>query len=300
LIGQTRFKAYSNTLECYFVQMSKTDPRPIKAYKDILPQEIPDDRAYAGIFDKIAPFTMTARDGLETTYALFQAVKYICQNDIRGDIVECGVWRGGSMMLDAYALGHFGDTSRDRYLYATFAGMTEPSEIDIDFDNIAYRQRWHEATKRGGMMGFGDTVEGVEANLLRTGYPKRQMHFIVGDVLETIPATQPSRISLLRLDTDWYKSTLHELEHLYELLVPHGVLIIDDYGWCRGSRKAADEFFARQPFKPMMHRVDQGPRLLIKPYIPRASEKRPADVAASRDRQLLRAQARAWRSQNRR
>jgi Macrocin-O-methyltransferase (TylF) len=104
--------------------MSKTDPRPVKAYKDILPQEIPDDRAYAEIFDKIAPFTMTARDGLETTYALFQAIKYICQNDIRGDIVECGVWRGGSMMLIAYALGHFGDTSRDLYLYDTFAGMT--------------------------------------------------------------------------------------------------------------------------------------------------------------------------------
>ena len=115
-------------------------------------------------------------------------------------------------------------------------------------------------------MGFGDTVEGVKANLLRTGYPERRMHFIVGDVLETIPATQPSRISLLRLDTDWYQSTLHELEHLYDLLVPHGVLIIDDYGWCRGSRKAADEFFARQPFKPMMHRVDQGPRLIIKPH----------------------------------
>jgi hypothetical protein len=53
-------------------------------------------------------------------------------------------------------------------------------------------------------------------------------------VLKNIPATQPSRISLLRLDTDWSKSTLHELEHLYELLVPHEVLIIDDYGWCRG------------------------------------------------------------------
>jgi O-methyltransferase len=279
--------------------MSKIDARPVKAYKDILPHEIPDDQAYAGIFDKIAPYTMTARDGLETTYALFQAVKYICQNTIGGDIVECGVWRGGSMMLVAYALGHFGDTTRDLYLYDTFAGMTEPSEIDVDFDNVAYKPRWKQITGQGGLMGFGDTVEGVKANLLRTGYPQRQMHFVVGDVLKTIPATIPSRISLLRLDTDWYQSTLHELEHLYELLVPHGVLIIDDYGWCRGSRKATDEFFARQPFKPMMHRVDQGPRVIIKPHFGNVSEDLALTSAAQRGRQQLRGQDRAWRNRKR-
>ena len=279
--------------------MLKPDARPLKAYKDLLPQEIPDDRAYAEIFDKVAPYTMTAREGLETTYSLFQAVKYICQNKIPGDIVECGVWRGGSMMLVAYALDYFGDRSRDLYLYDTFTGMTEPSEIDVDFDNIAYKPRWKQITGVGGMMGFGDTVEGVKVNLRLTGYPEQQMHFVVGDVLQTIPATVPSRISLLRLDTDWYQSTLHELEHLYDLLVPHGVLIIDDYGWCRGSRMAADEFFGRQPFKPMMHRVDQGPRLIIKPHIARAPEKRPAEVAGSRDRQLLRQQDRAWRNRNR-
>src|SRR5438105_10434846 len=167
--------------------MSKAGARPVKAYKDILPQEIPDDRAYAEIFDKVAPYTMTAREGLETTYALFQAVKYICQNNISGDIVECGVWRGGSMILVAYALDYFNDRTRDLYLYDTFAGMTEPSEIDIDFDNVAYQQRWKDVTQQGGMMGFGDTVDGVKANLRLTGYPEQQMHFVVGDVLQTIP-----------------------------------------------------------------------------------------------------------------
>src|SRR5690242_7126515 len=136
--------------------MPKIDARPLKAYKDILPHELPDDQAYAQIFDKIAPYTMTARDGLETTYALFQSVKYICQNAIGGDIVECGVWRGGSMMLVAYALAHFGDTSRELYLYDTFAGMTEPSDIDVDFDNVAYKQRWKQIMGQGGLMGFGD------------------------------------------------------------------------------------------------------------------------------------------------
>jgi Macrocin-O-methyltransferase (TylF) len=114
-------------------------------------------------------------------------------------------------------------------------------------------------------MGFGGSVEQVKANLLLSRYPEKQMHFIKGDVLHTIPAQSPSHIALLRLDTDWYKSTLHELAHLYDLIVPHGVLIIDDYGWCRGARQATDEFFRDRPFKPMLHRVDQGPRIAIKP-----------------------------------
>lgn len=208
---------------------------------------------------------MTVFDGLEATYALFQAVKYIAQNNIPGDMVECGVWRGGSMMLIAHALKHYGDTSRELYLYDTFAGMTEPDEIDVDFDGKENKPIWDQITGRGEMMGFGGSLEEVRANLQLTGYPEQRMHFIVGDVLQTIPAQLPSRISLLRLDTDWYKSTLHELRHLYDLLVPHGVLIIDDYGWCRGARQAADEFFNERPFKPMMHRLDQGPRLIIKP-----------------------------------
>ncbi len=208
---------------------------------------------------------MTVFDGLEATYALFQAVKYIAKNHIPGDMVECGVWRGGSMMLIAHALQHFGDTNRELYLYDTFAGMTEPDEIDVDFDGKGNKPIWDQITGQGDKMGFGGSLEEVKANLQLTRYPEQHTHFIVGDVLQTIPAHLPSRISLLRLDTDWYKSTLHELRHLYDLIVPHGVLIIDDYGWCRGARQAADEFFGERPFKPMMHRLDQGPRLIIKP-----------------------------------
>lgn len=245
--------------------MTDAPGRPIKAYKDILPEENPDDRAYVYIVDKIAPYTMTTHDGLETTYALFQAVRYIAQNKIPGDMAECGVWRGGSMMLVAYALQYFGDTSRQLYLYDTYAGMTEPDDIDIDFDNKAMKPVWAQATDQGLMIGFGGSVDHVKANLRQSGYPEQQMHFIEGDVLQTIPAQRPSRIALLRLDTDWYKSTLHELQHLYDLIVPHGVLIIDDYGWCRGARQATDEFFRDRSFKPMMHRVNQGPRIIIKP-----------------------------------
>jgi O-methyltransferase len=245
-------------------EMTQQRP-PVKLYKDILPIENPDDRAYVDILNKIAPYTMTLNDGLETTYSLFQAVRYIVQNKIPGDIVECGVWRGGSMMLVAYALRHFADTGRQFYLYDTYDGMTEPDDVDVDFDGKAMKPVWERATREGKLMGFGGPLQSVKENMRLTGYPEEQMHFIVGDVLQTIPAQMPSRIALLRLDTDWYKSTLHELRHLYDLLVPHGLLIIDDYGWCRGARQATDEFFRDKPFKPLMQRIDQGPRLIIKP-----------------------------------
>ena len=102
---------------------------------------------------------MTVFDGLEATYALFQAVKYIAKNHIPGDMVECGVWRGGSMMLIAHALQHFGDTNRELYLYDTFAGMTEPDEIDVDFDGKGNKPIWDQITGQGDKMGFGGSLE---------------------------------------------------------------------------------------------------------------------------------------------
>jgi hypothetical protein len=101
---------------------------------------------------------MTANDGLDATYALFQAVRCITQNNIAGDMAECGVWRGGSMMLIAYALQNFNDTSRQIYLYDTYAGMTEPDDIDIDFDDKAQKPIWAAITNRGRVMGFGGSV----------------------------------------------------------------------------------------------------------------------------------------------
>ena len=234
-----------------------------KIYKDILPGENPDDDAYVEILKKIFGYTMTIYGGADSTYGLFQIVKYIVQNDIRGEIVECGVWRGGSMMFIAYSLRYFGDLGRQLYLYDTYAGMTQPDDIDVDFDGIAQKPLW----KPGQKMGYGGSLEDVKSNLRKTDYPEERLHFIAGDVLETIPAQLPSRIALLRLDTDYYKSTLHELKHLYDLLVPHGVLIVDDYGWCRGARQATDEFLRELPFKPLMHRVDQSVRVIVKPAL---------------------------------
>jgi hypothetical protein len=234
-----------------------------KTHKDL--QDHPDDRAFHAIAARVQPYTMTMREGPEAAYALFQAVRYVTANRIGGAIAECGVWRGGSMMLAALALKHFGDLGREFYLYDTYEGMTRPEDVDVDFDGTPMKPAWIEAQRAGKAIGYGGAVETVRSYIKTTGYPMEKMHFVAGDVLETIPKTLPDAIAILRLDTDWYKSTLHELTHLYDLLSPGGVLIIDDYGWCRGARQATDEFFAGRDFKPLMQRLNQGARLIIKP-----------------------------------
>ena len=91
----------------------------------------------------------------------------------------------------------------------------------------------------------------------------RSIHFVAGKVEDTIPATPPARIALLRLDTDWYESTRARAVHLYPLLVARGVLIIDDYGHWEGARQAVDEYFAARG-APAAHRIDYSGRMMVK------------------------------------
>lgn len=95
-----------------------------------------------------------------------------------------------------------------------------------------------------------------------TNYPAEMLVFIKGKVEDTIPKTMPKHIALLRLDTDWYESTKHELLHLYPLLSKSGVLIIDDYGYWAGSKKAVDEYFSKGEM--LLNRIDYTSRIAIK------------------------------------
>lgn len=200
----------------------------------------------------------------ERMAALIDAVTYVAVNHVPGDIVECGVWRGGSMMIVALTLLAHGDTGRSLYLYDTYEGMSEPTGDDRSFDGVSARAQL-DRDPRGTGIWCHATLEDVRANLLSTGYPPEKLHFIKGKIEETIPATlPPAPLALLRLDTDWYESTKHELTHLYPLLTRKGVLLIDDYGHWQGARKAVDEYFAAQPERPYLHRIDYTGRLLIK------------------------------------
>jgi len=87
---------------------------------------------------------------------------------------------------------------------------------------------------------------------------------VQGKVEETVPANAPDQIALLRLDTDWYESTRHELEHLYGRLASGGVLIIDDYGWWQGSREATEELLRKTGQRLLLVRAGTG-RIAVKP-----------------------------------
>jgi O-methyltransferase len=201
----------------------------------------------------------------ERIAALCDGIEYVTENGLDGDVVECGVWRGGSMMAAALTLLRLGDTSRDLYLYDTFAGMTEPSSADLSspYDGYSPHRRWRLST-RAGRGWAGVPAQKVRAAVESTGYPAERIHCVEGKVEETIPDQVPSTISLLRLDTDWYESTKHELTHLYPRLVEGGVLIVDDYGHYAGARRAVDEYFAETEQRVLLSRIDYTGRIAVK------------------------------------
>jgi O-methyltransferase len=227
-----------------------------------LPPDIAADGAFLELYEQCRHFTMTS---VERMYALYQAVRHVARHGIGGDLVECGVWKGGSAMLCALALREMGETARDLYLYDTYGGMAEPDERDVSYAGEAAREQW-EQSRRGEVTDWCfSPLEEVRANLLGTGYPAERLHFVKGRVEDTIPATAPDRVALLRLDTDWYESTRHELEHLYPLVAPGGVVIIDDYGYWRGAREATDEYLDRTSEPLLLGRIDFTGRISVKP-----------------------------------
>jgi len=165
------------------------------------------------------------------------------------------------MMAAALTLIEEGDTSRDIYLYDTYEGMSLPNDtVDVSFDNnLASRQLAAEIKGHG--IWCEASLKDVESNILSTTYPAKQIHFVQGKVENTIPAVLPIKIALLRLDTDWHESTKHELEYLYPLITPGGLLIIDDYGHWKGARTACDEFFSKLDPPPFLHRIDYTGRI---------------------------------------
>jgi hypothetical protein len=224
-----------------------------------------DDPFFIELFPKIKDYTITAMIGAEGPWALYKSIEYIVKNNIPGDIVECGVWRGGSMILAAMTLIKLGDTSRKLYLYDTFRGMPRPGEIDKGWNGTPALPIWQSYESQGLLWGFGGTVDMVRDTLRTTNYPEDNIVFVEGMVENTLPGTRPEQISILRLDTDLYKSTYHELVHLYPLLASGGILIIDDYGFTQGCRIATDQYIQENNLKIFLSRIDGHVRLAVKP-----------------------------------
>lgn len=181
----------------------------------------------------VKPYTMTTEVRIKS---LFDSLEHIRINNLDGDLVECGVWQGGNILgiisyLDYYKI------HRKIWLYDTFEGMVKPTSYDVDYNN------------NNGEEWIGKCsadLEFVKKHVIsKSHYPKELIHYIKGDICQTLLDEQnvPDKISLLRLDTDWYLSTKLELEVLYPMVIKNGIIIIDDYGHWMGCKKAVDEYF---------------------------------------------------------
>jgi O-methyltransferase len=219
------------------------------------------DAATQDLCRYVRPFTMTSA---ERIFALRQAVMHVVEHGIPGDIVECGVWKGGSMMAVARTLKELRATERNLHLFDTFDGMPTPGEEDVNLSDESAAALMSQSDKESGVVWAYGALEEVKRNLLSTGYPAERISFVKGKVEETIPMNAPAQIALLRLDTDWYESTYHELVHLYPRLSPGGVLIIDDYGHWKGARRAVDAYISEQKLRLLLNRIDYTGRICVK------------------------------------
>jgi O-methyltransferase len=211
------------------------------------------------ILRAVRPRTMTAYEKL---FALVEATRYVVDHDIPGTFVECGVWRGGSMQAVAHALLARGVSDRELHLFDTFEGMTEPTEKDRTNDGRLAAELLETRPKSARVWAIA-TLDDVKAGMAETEYPSERVHYHVGPVERTIPGEAPDRIALLRLDTDWYESTRHELDELYDRVPAGGVVIIDDYGTWQGARQAVDEFIDRTGARLLLAPIGQG-RIAVK------------------------------------
>lgn len=191
------------------------------------------------IWEKVRKYTMTDKKRVN---GLINSIEYILEKDIPGDFVECGVWRGGSVMAMILVLQKY-EKTRKIWLYDTFDGMSEPTKEDNHKGKHAQTMM-----EKNSFIKCIASIDYVKKGISQLNY-QGEIQYVQGKVEDTIPETTPKSISLLRLDTDWYESTAHELTHLYPLLKNEGIMIVDDYNFWDGSTKAVNEYLS--PSQPL-------------------------------------------------
>ena len=208
------------------------------------------DEEFWRILPEVYDFTQLS---IETIWSLYEAVRYITLKGIQGEIVECGVFFGGAMMLIVKTLQSMGVTDRKLWLYDSFEGFIgeqAPDDITWTGDKVI-----------GTMPDFQIIVN---ENMKSTGYPVENYSICKGDIEVLAPVNRNGTIALLRLDTDTYYSTKAELEYFFPKLVQGGVVIIDDYGHALGARRATDEYFSDPSRRVLLNRVNFTNRIGIK------------------------------------
>lgn len=205
------------------------------------------------VFERMKPFTCL---NAERFYNIYKSVEYIAQCGIAGHFAECGVFLGGSIIGAAHFAEHFGLGDRKFYVFDTFEGFpTDTMEKDIagatyDLSTLTVFNNNFRAV--------------VEKNIAASKLDPSKFILIQGLVEETLPSFEIDALAYLRLDTDYYESTLVELDCLYPHLSRGGVVILDDYGHFDGVRQATDDYFRKIGGGPLLQRVDYTGRCGVK------------------------------------
>lgn len=211
-----------------------------------------DQEKVDAIWSRVQNYTMIGR---ETAESMYRAAKLCVDGVVPGALVECGVWKGGSLFAGMLAFMELEGPKREVWAYDTFTGMPQPGLEDGVTANKLFK------TEKDWCLS---TLDEFEANLETIGYPGEKVFVVEGPVEETIPLLKPEQIAVLRLDTDWYSSTKLELEQLYPILSPGGVMIVDDYEAWPGCKQAVNEYFNDRP--PQMEAINWTARFMRKPY----------------------------------
>ena len=219
--------------------------------------------------------TMLSKRRLVT---LYQQVAYCERSGLSGAFVECGVWKGGAVGLMALANLKHGAVRRHIHLFDAFQDICEPDEAK-DGERAVREVRLFTGSRspKGCLQplegfydqwgGYGSLEENQKLLEERIDYERDRLHYHVGWFQDTVPVVHDSigDIALLRLDGDWYASTKVCLDHLYDHVVPGGIIILDDYGTYEGCRKAVHEFLDGRGLLPYLCHVDSDCRFFFKP-----------------------------------
>jgi hypothetical protein len=185
------------------------------------------------------PFTALSPERLQNNIDMMERMNTL---GVAGDVVEIGVYKGGSMLAFLKAHEHRGSPGgRAFHLYDTFSGMTPPTAADVDLNGYTASA----LMEQNADVKCISTLDEVQANISKNISGGNPIEYHVGDILQN--SGYPEKIAILRLDTDWYESTAFELANFYDRVVPGGAVIIDDYGHWMGCKRAVDEFLVGHP-----------------------------------------------------
>jgi O-methyltransferase len=200
-----------------------------------------EDEEIKAAVSRIAPaFTMV---GVTRLRRLVEHASTLTTERIEGAIVECGTWRGGSLALLSWAFRRSGDP-RELWAFDSFEGVPPPGPNDPPSAHRGFSEGWCAAT-----------ATDVKAAIRSLGGDDAAVRIVPGWLEHTLPRADVGRIALLNVDVDWYDSVMVVLDHLYDRLVPGGIINFDDYGRWSGCDRAVDDFAKRRGLQLTIHRT---------------------------------------------